>query len=94
VRAQHQPRHNGQSLRRETCSAHPGSDDLADSGADEPPPLPGSDVEELLLDESFSEALPGSFDDPSFDDPSFEVVFEGALLEAESELVELRESVL
>jgi hypothetical protein len=79
--------------------AYSGLDDLADSVADEPPLLPESEVGVLLLDASFPDAARGSFDEPSLDEPSldepsFDGVFEGALGEEESELPELRESVL
>jgi hypothetical protein len=67
---------------------------LADSGANEPPLLPDSELGVLLPDASFPDVVPGSFDEPSFDEPSLEVAFEGAPREDESELVELRESVL
>ena len=89
---EHEPRPIGWSPPRPP--GHPGSADLADSDADEPPP-PDSEVEVLLLGgASFPEAGRGSFDEPSFDEPSFDGVFEGALRKEESELVELRESVL
>ena len=67
---------------------------MADSDADEPPLLPDSEVEVLLPGASLPEAARGSFDEPSLDEPSFGGVVEGALREEESELVELRESVL
>lgn len=67
---------------------------MADSVADEPPLLPESEVGVPLLDASFPGAARGSLDEPSLDEPSFDGVFEGALGEEESELPELRESVL
>jgi hypothetical protein len=53
-----------------------------------PLPLPDSDVEGVVLDVSFPEPVPGSFEDPSFEDGLAAGLFE------ESEVDELRESVL
>ena len=65
---------------------------LVDFGASAPedPPLPrDSEAEEPALDPSLPAAPPESFDGPSFDG-----VFEGVLRVDESEVAELRESVL
>jgi hypothetical protein len=77
---------------------HPGSADFADSGADELLLPPDSELE-VLLDASFPEAAPASLDEPSFGEPplvepSLEDSLEEGLRDADSELVELRESVL